>query len=82
MTPDELVAAYDAALARLAALSPEPGPARRLIDPLLRLFGRDSRTYAMRERASLLDRAARDAVAGGNAERRRALDDALARRIS
>jgi hypothetical protein len=80
VTPEELVSAYDETLSRLAGLSPEPGPAHRLIDPLLRLFGRDSRTYAVRERAALLDRAARDAVAGGNAERRRALDAALARR--
>ncbi|MBL8834131.1 MAG: hypothetical protein JNL71_17195 [Rhodospirillales bacterium] len=82
MTADELLAAYDATLARLAADTPEPGPARRLIDPLLRLFGADSRTHAVRERTRLLDRAARQAVAAGDPMRAGLLDEALRSRVS
>jgi hypothetical protein len=39
------------------------GPVRaRLVDPLLRLVGKDSQSYARIERARALDRLARDAV--------------------
>ena len=79
-TADELLVAYDEALARLAATTPEPGPAHRLIDPLLRLFGRDSRTLARRERQSLIEHAARVRVVAGEPARAKALDDALRRR--
>jgi hypothetical protein len=80
VTPGELLLAYDEALARLAATTPEPGPAHRLIDPLLRLFGRDSRTLARRERRACIEQAARFSVAAGDSGRARALDDALRRR--
>ncbi len=81
MTPDgELVAAYEEALARLAATTPEPGPAHRLLDPLLRLFGRDSRTMARRERQALIERAARICVSAGEPARAAALEEALRRR--
>lgn len=82
MTADELLAAYDATLARLAARTPEPGPAHRLIDPLLRLFSADSRTHAVRERLLLLERAAHDEVTAGDPQREDALDAALRRRES
>lgn len=82
MTAEELLAAYDQALARLAAQSPEPGPAHRLIDPVLRLFGADSRTHALRERRNLLARAARDEVVAGDSQRANALEAALRSRGS
>ncbi len=82
MTAEELLAAYDQALARLAAQTPESGPARRLIDPLLALFGADSRTHAVRERRNLLARAACDEVAAGDPRRAHALEVALRRRES
>ncbi len=80
MTDDRLLAEYDETLARLAAQSPEPGPAHRLIDPLLRLFGRDSHSLARRERRVLIERAARLAVAAGDPARSSSLDEALRRR--
>ncbi|MBI3505872.1 MAG: hypothetical protein HY059_13610 [Proteobacteria bacterium] len=82
MTGDDLVAAYDEALSRLAAQTPEPGPARRLIDPFLRLFGADSRTFAVAERSRALDHAARRAVAAGDPAVSLELDAALRRRAA
>ena len=62
--------------------APAPGP--RLIDPLLRLFGADSQSYAKRERARAIDRLAFEALAAEltaqgltAAEAARTLSDAL-----
>jgi hypothetical protein len=77
MRADELLVAYDEALARLAANTPEPGPAHRLVDPLLRLFGRDSRTLARRERKALIERAARISVVADEPARANVLEEAL-----
>jgi hypothetical protein len=82
VTTDDLVAAYDEALSRLVAQSPEPGPAHRLIDPVLRLFGVDSRTFAIAERSRALDHAARRAVAAGDPAVSMELDAALRRRAA
>jgi hypothetical protein len=45
--------------AGLAARSPDPATGNRLLDPLWRLFGRDSRTLARAERAREIERSAR-----------------------
>ncbi len=58
----EIAARFQAAWDRFACSYPEPAAGPRLIDPLLRLFGKDSQSYARRERAQALDRLARDAV--------------------
>jgi hypothetical protein len=44
--------------AELAARSPDPAKGSRLLDPLWRLFGRDSRTLARVERAREIERSA------------------------
>ncbi|MBI1245470.1 MAG: hypothetical protein GC202_10730 [Alphaproteobacteria bacterium] len=62
MTPDEIVAAHAIELARLGASSPEPPPSRRLVDLFLAPIGKDSRSFARRERERLLDAAAREAL--------------------
>jgi hypothetical protein len=58
----EIAARFQAAWDRFACTYPEPAAGPRLIDPLLRLFGKDSQSFARRERARALDRLARDAV--------------------
>jgi hypothetical protein len=45
--------------AELAARSPDPARGSRLLDPLWRLFGRDSQTLARAERAREIERSAR-----------------------
>jgi hypothetical protein len=45
--------------AQLAARSPDPAKGHRLLDPLWRLFGRDSQTLARAERAREIERSAR-----------------------
>lgn len=62
MTPDEIVAAYEAELARLGIMHPEPPSSRRLVDLLLAPFGRDSQSFAQAERARLLAAAAALAI--------------------
>jgi hypothetical protein len=57
-----MAARFQAARDRFARAYPEPAPGPRLVDPLLRLFGKDSQSYARRERARALDRLAHDAV--------------------
>jgi hypothetical protein len=58
----DLAARTQAAWDRLAQSYPEPAAGPRLIDPLLRLFGKDSQTYARAERRRALDRLAFDAI--------------------
>ncbi len=58
----EIAARFQAAWDRFARSYPEPAAGPRLIDPLLRLFGKDSQSFARIERARALDRLARDAV--------------------
>ncbi|MCA3260462.1 MAG: hypothetical protein ING44_00860 [Telmatospirillum sp.] len=58
----DIAARFQAARDRFARTYPEPAAGPRLIDPLLRLFGKDSQSYARHERARALDRLARDAV--------------------
>jgi hypothetical protein len=48
----------DALRAELAARSPDPARGHRLLDPLWRLFGRDSRTLARAERLREIERSA------------------------
>ena len=59
-------ALYAAACARFAAEIPEPARGPRLIDPLLRLFGKDSQSYARRERQAAIERLAFAAVLAEN----------------
>lgn len=79
----EIAARFQAAWDRLACTYPEPAAGPRLVDKLLRLFGKDSQSYARRERARALDRLARDAVLaeligeGLDADAARAALDAL-----
>ncbi len=75
---------YDAARERFERSIALPAPGPRLIDPLLRLFGADSQSYAKRERALAVDRLAFDAIAAEltaqgltAAEAARTLDEAL-----
>lgn len=58
----DIAARFQAAWDRLAREYPEPAAGPRLIDPLLKLFGKDSQSFARRERARALDRLALDAV--------------------
>lgn len=58
----EIAARFQAAWDRFARSYPEPAAGPRLIDPLLRLFGKDSQSFARIERARALNRLARDAV--------------------
>jgi len=58
----EIATRFQAAWDRLALAYPEPAAGPRLIDPLLKLFGKDSQSFARRERTRALDRLARDAV--------------------
>ncbi len=58
----EIAARFEAARDRFARTYPEPAAGPRLVDPLLRLLGKDSQSYARAERARALDRLARDAV--------------------
>ena len=58
----DIAARFQAAWDRLACSYPEPAAGPRLIDPLLKLFGKDSQSFAQAERARALDRLARDAV--------------------
>ncbi|MCM0019632.1 MAG: hypothetical protein NBV67_06535 [Tagaea sp.] len=44
--------------AELAARSPDPAKGHRLLDPLWRLFGRDSQTLARAEREREISRSA------------------------
>ena len=57
---------YAAACARFSAEIAEPARGTRLIDPLLRLFGADSQSYAKRERAAAIARLAFEAVLAEN----------------
>jgi hypothetical protein len=57
---------YAAACARFSSEIAEPARGPRLIDPLLRLFGADSQSYAKRERAAAIERMAFDAVLAEN----------------
>lgn len=50
--------ALDRLRAELAARSPAPAKGHRLLDPLWRLFGRDSQTLARVERAREIERSA------------------------
>ena len=58
----EIAARFQAAWDRFACSYPEPAAGPRLVDPLLRLFGKDSQSFARIERARALDRLASDAV--------------------
>jgi hypothetical protein len=58
----EIAARFQAAWDRFACSYPEPAAGPRLVDPLLRLFGKDSQSFAQIERVRALDRLARDAV--------------------
>jgi hypothetical protein len=48
----------------LAARSPDPAKGHRLLDPLWRMFGRDSRTLARAEREREIERSARALARG------------------
>jgi hypothetical protein len=58
----EIAARFRAAWDRFARDYPEPAAGPRLVDPLLRLVGKDSQSYARIERARARARLARDAV--------------------
>ena len=58
----EIAARFQAAWDRFARTYPEPAAGPRLVDPLLRLFGKDSQSFARIERVRALDRLAHDAV--------------------
>lgn len=49
----------ESARAELAARSPDPAKGHRLLDPLWRLFGRDSQSLARAERQREIERSAR-----------------------
>jgi hypothetical protein len=58
----EIAARFQAAWDRFARTYPEPAAGPRLVDPLLRLFGKDSQSFARIERVRALDHLAHDAV--------------------
>jgi hypothetical protein len=60
--PSELTARYEKLRAAIDASTPFPAKGHRLLDPLWRLFGLDSATYAAKERAEAISAAARAAL--------------------